>query len=107
YGHEDETRSKAIELITRYEDLLKRLDELDLPREKSLLNNFAFAFIEAGQFEQAQRYLTELSNAIHKDPYPTATLGLLHMRRGHFERGESLYEEAIHIARSPLDKARL
>lgn len=37
----------------------------------------------------------------------TATLGLVQMRKGHQERGQGLYEEAIGLARSSIEKVRI
>jgi hypothetical protein len=72
-----------------------------------LINNIAFAFAELGNLAQADDYLKLVSNRVHKDPYPTATLGLLHLRRGHEERGTLLYEEAVRLALNASDKARI
>ncbi|MBR8064354.1 tetratricopeptide repeat protein [Burkholderia ambifaria] len=76
-------------------------------RADMLVNNIAFAYAELGDLARADEYLRLVSNRIHKDPYPTATLGLLHLRRGHEDRGTHLYEEAIHLALGASDKARI
>lgn len=107
YALEDEGYSRAFELIKRYEGLL-----CSLPPEYSLIkdvlaNNIAFAHLEAGQVDTAKKYLQMLSHVVHKDPYPTATLGLFNMRKGNIDRAKSLYEDAIHLARKPEDKKRI
>ncbi len=72
-----------------------------------LLNNIAFSFAEFGRLSEAERWLSFISKSIHKEPYPTATLGLIHLRRGHLKRGEGLYREAIALARRSVDKNRI
>ena len=52
-------------------------------------------------------YLQQLSNVFHKEPYPTATLGLFHLRKGNIERAQQFYEEAIHLAKNAEDKTRI
>ena len=76
-------------------------------REVSVSNNMAFAFAEIGRLDDAVRCLRYVSSSIHVAPYPTATLGLINMRRGNFDRGVQLYEEAIHRATTKSDKARI
>ena len=107
YSYEDVSRPRALALATQYDGLLNTLSAREAQRRDALANNIAFAYLEAGDVEAARRYLQKLSHAIHKEPYPTATLGLLHMRKGDVERAENLYEEAIHLARTPVDKARI
>jgi tetratricopeptide (TPR) repeat protein len=67
----------------------------------------AFAHIEAGLLEQAEHYLSLLTSAFHKEPYPTATLGLFHFRKGHYDRAEQLYDEAVSLSPAVRDKARI
>lgn len=107
YSLEDETCSKALELVRRYEGLLATLHPQYSRIKNTLTNNIAFAYIEAGQIDTAKRYLQQLSHVIHKEPYSTATLGLFHMRKDNIDRAKSLYEEAIHLAKMPEDKKRI
>jgi hypothetical protein len=51
--------------------------------------------------------LPYMSNLVHHLPYPTATLGLLHFRKGNIDRGVALYEEAIRLSAQPIDKTRI
>lgn len=67
-------------------------------------NNLAFLLIEMGRLAEADHQLSQISEFIHTEPYPTATLGLLHLRRGRIELAERLYEEAIKLAKSASDK---
>jgi tetratricopeptide (TPR) repeat protein len=76
-------------------------------RNDMLVNNIAFACAEFGDLAQAEHFVQMVANRVHVDPYPTATLGLLHLRRGHEERGEALYEEAVRLAHSQGDKSRI
>lgn len=70
-------------------------------------NNFAFLLLEMGQIKEAEALLSQLSRWMHVDIYPTATLGLLHLRKGHIEQGEALYHEAITLAKSPIERQRV
>ncbi len=82
------------------------LDDDD-PRRITFKNNAAYFFIEMGQYERASLLLSEISQFIHKEAYPTATLGLLQLRKGRVEKGEALYREAIRVAKTKRDKQRL
>ncbi len=107
YAMEENGAQKAMSMVKEYEGLLPlRHGEMDV-RQILLANNIVFACIESGHIKQANNYLRFIMNAIHKEPYPTATLGLLNMRKGHKDRGARLYEEAIRLAQSPVDKKRI
>lgn len=97
----------SIELINKFEYLLGRLRPEDNERKERFLNNIAFAYAEHGDYEKAEWYLGKLSGKIHTSAYPTATLGLINMRKGNIERGENLYSEAIHLAHTKSDKTRI
>lgn len=99
--------TRAIAIIEEFKNLLGRLSPGDSSRKEMLLNNIAFVYAEHGLCNKAEEILQNLSGKIHKDPYPTATLGLVNIRKGHFERGEHLYEEAIHLAHIKSDKIRI
>lgn len=71
------------------------------------INNIAFAFAEAGNVAQADEVLRSILPRVGTDPYPTATQGLVQMRKGNIDRGTALYERAIVLASSPSDKARI
>ena len=43
----------------------------------------------------------------HLDVYKRQTLGLINFRKGSPERGQELYQEAIKLARTAKDKARI
>jgi tetratricopeptide (TPR) repeat protein len=83
--------------------MLKDVDPDDTRRD-ILLNNIAFLYLETGKKQEASRLLSLISKWIHKEAYPTATLGLLQMRRGRIKKGEVLYREAIKLARTAHDK---
>lgn len=97
----------SIELINKFEHLLDRLRPEDNERKERLLNNIAFVYAEHGDYEKAERYLGKLGGKIHTSAYPTAILGLIHMRKGNVEKGENLYSEAIHLAHTKSDKTRI
>lgn len=73
----------------------------------NLLNNIAFVFAEHNDLEEATRHLQAISSSIHKLPYPTATSGLLHFKKGNLERADELYSEALRLSRNLSDKARI
>lgn len=70
-------------------------------------NNVAFAFAELGQLADAEFHLSKIANVLHKSAYPTATLGLIHFKKGNVEKGKLLYEEAVRLASTKIDKARI
>jgi tetratricopeptide (TPR) repeat protein len=72
-----------------------------------LLNNVAFGFAELGLLDRAQACISRVSHLVHVDAYLTATLGLVNFRRGRVEQAEKLYTEAISLAKSSKDKARI
>lgn len=98
---------RIVELMDEAEQLIGSLPKEDRKRRDMLLNNLAFASAEIGLLDRAERYINPILQLIHKEPYPTATLGLMKIRRGQFERGVELYEEAVHLANNPRDKARV
>jgi len=78
------------------------------PREDiRLINNIAFALAELGRLTEASDWITKGSWAVHIDPYITATLGLINIRKGNLGRGEALYREAVSLATAVSDKARI
>jgi tetratricopeptide (TPR) repeat protein len=103
--HDDS--SAALRLIDENSDLIGKLRPEDQPQRNALINNIAFALAELGRLDDAENYLQLISNRFHVDAYPTATLGLLHMKRDHLEKAASLYEEAVGLARSEEEKARI
>lgn len=107
YSLDEETRVIALGLVERYGGMTITLQPQYSQIKFMLINNIAFAYLEAGLIDEAKKYLNQLSNVIHKEPYSTATLGLLHMRQGNIERAESLYEESIRLASRAEDKNRI
>jgi tetratricopeptide (TPR) repeat protein len=98
---------KAIDLIAARKDQIAQLLDDGGRKNIPFINNLAFALAEAGHTERAEEILSRVSGSIHKDPYPTATLGLIHIRRGHVEKAMTLYEEAIGLAPKRVDKTRI
>lgn len=86
---------------------LENADPHDGMRKALLFNNVAFALAEFGMVADADKFLGRIQNRIHVDAYPTATLGLIQLRKGHMEKAVELYEEAIHIASSREEKLRI
>ena len=98
---------RALQIATQFSEraLHERID--DSEARGHLINNIAFVFIEHGMLSEAERYLQAISADIHKQPYPTATSGLLHLRKGHLDRAEKLYGESLRLCTNLEDKARI
>lgn len=98
---------RAVSLAREYLGVLNNLDAISDRLHEGFINNLIFAFAETGHVDEAQALLSYMSNLVHHLPYPTATLGLLHFRKGHIDRGVALYEEAIRLSVRASDKARI
>jgi tetratricopeptide (TPR) repeat protein len=99
---------RSLQLVNEYEGMIENRGEMrDAERQCMFFNNAAFAFAEAGDLVRAEKYLSKTSDQIHRLPYPTATLGLIHFRKGHIERATELYREAIGLCRFDYDKERI
>lgn len=98
---------RSMQLAREYSAKLQQLGEYDDWSSSQLNNNIAFVYAEYGDLEDAARHLQNISHLIHKEPYPTATLGLLHLKRGHLERANELYSDALRLCLNPRDKARI
>ncbi|MBN2562277.1 MAG: tetratricopeptide repeat protein [Phycisphaerae bacterium] len=72
-----------------------------------LINNAAFAFLESGRIQDAERALSKITRWIHKESCPTATLGLLNIRKGRVEKGEWLYREAMRLSTDEMLTVRI
>lgn len=107
YAFSAQTRSRAVELARTVGMVLLKRDDLPEDAQRSLANNMAFVFAESEQLDEAQSFLPYLSRWVHTAPYQTATLGLIHMRKGNVERAMELYKEAIGLAASKEDKIRI
>jgi len=107
YAIVPEQADRAVALGRDYQGALENLDAVRDGLREGFINNLIFAFAETGHVEEAQALLSHMSNLVHHSPYPTATLGLLHFRKGHIDRGVALYEEAIRLAVQVREKARI
>ena len=103
YGLERNQDAKLSELLDRYASHLS----LDSHKDLQLINNIAFSLAELGRLDEASKWISRASWAVHKDAYVTATTGLINVRKGSLERGEALYREAVALAKSSSDKARI
>jgi tetratricopeptide (TPR) repeat protein len=103
----DPDPGRALGRIAVWQEWVERLPFDAVSGKVNLYNNIAFALAEAGRLAEAEYYLKAIASHIHHEPYPTATLGLVTMRRGNVERGTRRYREAISLARMPHDKARI
>jgi tetratricopeptide (TPR) repeat protein len=98
---------KAVEIAKAHESILTHAADFDSFRKERFINNTAFALAELGQLVAAEQCLSKIQQSIHKEPYPTATLGLINFRRGHIERAIRLYEEAVSLATLKSDRVRI
>jgi tetratricopeptide (TPR) repeat protein len=95
----------AVQFIERNKESIDRLTSTR-NRELMVYNNVAFAFAEAGLLSEAERYLSRVGNLVHRDPYATATLGLIDMRKGRVDRAVERYKEAFGLLRNHSDKVQ-
>jgi len=94
-----EGHKHAIKLADAFCDILPVIDkQIGYERMSTLINSIVFAYVEADCTNKAIKLLPKLSNYVHKISYPTATLGLFHLRNGNIERGKELYNESIRLA---------
>ncbi len=98
---------RAVTLAREYQGELNNLEAISDRLHEGFINNVVFAFAETGHIDEAQALLSHMSNLVHHLSYPTATLGLLHFRKGNIDRGVALYEEAIRLSVRANDKARI
>jgi tetratricopeptide (TPR) repeat protein len=89
---------RAVGFARQALELVGESKEWEAEALKRLLNNAAYAFIEAEQFGDARAALSGVSGWVHRDIYVTATAGFYHLRKGNWERGESLYRNAMILA---------
>ena len=93
---------KYIELAEKWN--AKNLD-VDDSLKNQLINNLTFALVSYDELEQAKKFFPLISN-ITEQPFPCATLGMYHLRKGEIERGESYYLKAISMLVAKKDKDR-
>jgi tetratricopeptide (TPR) repeat protein len=97
----------TMSLIKEFDHVIKEFDTYYPATRDSLINTLAFAFAESGDTKMAEYYLSNIKNTLLKDPYPTATLGLINIRKGEVEKGTLLYERAIGLSLNNSDKIRI
>lgn len=89
------------------ENLMERDEITSLDDLVALSNNVAFARAEVGDLDRAAVNLRRVLWATGSNPFVTATLGLIALRRGQIDRGTALYRKAIQLARSHNDSVRI
>lgn len=99
--------SRALEIAEQFSDYALHSHFENRETRTKLLNNIAFVFAEFGRLDKAQLHLQAISPEIHRSPYPTATAGLLHLRKGDLDGAERLYAEAASLASRPIDRSRI
>lgn len=85
-------------------------DNKDEISEESLRfanNNIAFNCLLYDSLSNAQKFISKTMKYVGKDPYCTATYGLLHIKKGDIEEGVKLYETAISLANGRDFKDRI
>lgn len=98
---------RALDLAYKYSDQVNEFAKENKDLRTQLINNLAFTFAEGGLLDDATAFIAMISHRIHRDCYPTATLGLIHIRKGDHEGGKMLYEEAVRLALPHEDKVRI
>jgi tetratricopeptide (TPR) repeat protein len=107
YAFREETKGLAVDLANKAATWVDQIDDKFKPLKERLINNISFVFADNGMLNKAEYYLSKISYLIHREPYPTSVLGLIHFRKGHSERGARLYEDSIHLATDRIDKSRI
>lgn len=83
-------------------ELLKLIDNNNeaITEEIKMLafNNITFNFLINNNINIAQQFLRKIIKYVGKDPFCTATYGLFCLKRGDYEKGAVLYEEAVSLA---------
>lgn len=74
--------------------------------EPTLLNNLAFALLEQGRTDEAERVLAVAVPDEVSAVALTATHGLLEIKKGDLEGGRRLYQQAIRMARQKGERAQ-
>ncbi|MEW8064027.1 MAG: tetratricopeptide repeat protein [Candidatus Thiodiazotropha sp.] len=101
-----ENKDAALGCSERLLESLESADTEDVNIKLKAFNNTVFAFLNFDQFQKAHELLSRLSEVFHKDAYSTATLGMYHLRKRNFEKGEILYKEAISMVLEERTKDR-
>jgi tetratricopeptide (TPR) repeat protein len=89
-----------------FEDYAGSIDVINnalriIPKDPTLLNNLAFALVNQGDVESAQKAINcidILNSPLTTKICITATAGLIKYRSGHPDKGKELYSKAIQVA---------
>jgi tetratricopeptide (TPR) repeat protein len=107
YSLSENMQQRALEIADKFSEVAITGSFHEEEDRTRLLNNIAFVYAELGQLDRAARHLQAISNQIHKSAYPTATSGLVHFKKGHLDRADQLYSEALRLSTDQADKARI
>jgi len=77
---------------------LKNHKNLEKQDSAFLLNNVVYTYLELGEIKTAEALLSKLSPYFHKNAIITATLGLLHFKKGNVKKATNLYMEAANLS---------
>lgn len=94
----DPSKSEA---MARIQQLLAKVHGSQNLREKIVvrsLNNAMFSLLHFDQIVAAESISARLLADVHRDPFVTATFGLLNIKKGKLDRGRLLYEKAVTLA---------
>lgn len=118
-----EFKANLLILITHYFTLINPVEEsaikyarqaLSIAKSKEisqllrkfLLNNAMFTLIEFHHLQEVDQIRSQLKANFSKDSTVVATLGLLYLRKGDLEKGESLYKKAMSLTNDEIMKDR-
>jgi len=107
YSFRDKEQDRALQLAKESAEWLGLIDKKDVRLKERLINNIAYVFADNNRVPDAEIFLSKISHLIHKEPYPTSVLGLIHFRKGNVEKATGLYDEAVHLALDRSDKTRI
>lgn len=97
----------VLEFVADHVEWISSLPKAESAERTLLFNNVAFALAEVGKVQDAKACLEQISGKVGREPYPTATRGLIRIREGDFERGVRDYKKAIVLAAGRVHKSRI
>jgi tetratricopeptide (TPR) repeat protein len=94
-----DSKEEILQLCSQLQAMSDNDGDLPEPLVLRGLNNAMFAYLQIGEVAAAEAVAKRMAHHVHRDPFVTATFGLLALKRHRLERGIGLYKEAIGIAR--------
>lgn len=97
FAGEGKSQSAVHSIVERFNVLIENKDLISEQLRSRIINNIVFSYCIFDEILMAQSLIGHLNKDFYKDPYATATLGLLNLKKGKIESGKSLYKVAIDL----------